>query len=109
MMILETFDILRDRRKSPKGVILAISHIINSIAYDHQIYRFRVFRQSLRETQIWQFCRYAKKTQISLDPKKYRYVGDILICHDDSSGRNSDDKNERCPQQLSTSLSLSKD
>jgi hypothetical protein len=30
----------------------------------------------LRETQISQFYRYAKKTQISLDPKKYRYVGD---------------------------------
>ena len=31
----------------------------------------------LRETQISRFYRYAKKTQISLDPKKYRYVGDI--------------------------------
>ena len=33
---------------------------------------------TLRETQISQFYRYAKKTQISLDPKKYRYVG--VIC-----------------------------
>ena len=29
-----------------------------------------------RETQISQFYRYAKKTQLSLDPKKCRYVGD---------------------------------
>jgi hypothetical protein len=33
----------------------------------------------LRETQISQFYRYAKKIQISLDPKKYRYVG--VICN----------------------------
>jgi hypothetical protein len=33
----------------------------------------------LREIQLSQFYRYAKKTQISLDPKKYRYVGDICI------------------------------
>jgi hypothetical protein len=31
----------------------------------------------LRETQISQFYRYTKKTQISLNSKKYRYVGDI--------------------------------
>jgi hypothetical protein len=31
----------------------------------------------LRETQISQKCRYAKKTQISLELKKYRYVGVI--------------------------------
>jgi hypothetical protein len=31
----------------------------------------------LRETQISRFYRYAKKTQISLNPKKCRYVGDI--------------------------------
>ena len=30
----------------------------------------------MRETQISQFFRYAKKTQIYLGPKKYRYVGD---------------------------------
>jgi hypothetical protein len=29
----------------------------------------------LRVSEIYQNCRYAKKTQISLDPKKYRYVG----------------------------------
>jgi hypothetical protein len=31
----------------------------------------------LRIYVFYQKCRYAKKTQISLDPKKYRYVGDI--------------------------------
>ena len=31
----------------------------------------------LRETQISQKYRYAKKTQISLDLKKYRYVVEI--------------------------------
>jgi len=31
----------------------------------------------LRETQISQKYRYPKKTQLSLDPKKYRYVGEI--------------------------------
>ena len=30
----------------------------------------------LRVSEIYQNCRYAKKTQISLDLKKYRYVGD---------------------------------
>jgi hypothetical protein len=33
----------------------------------------------LRETQVSQKYRYAKKTQISLDLKKYRYVG--VICN----------------------------
>ena len=28
--------------------ILAIPHVMKSICYKHQIYRFRVFRQSLR-------------------------------------------------------------
>jgi hypothetical protein len=32
---------------------------------------------TLRVSKIYQNCRYPKKTQISLDPKKYRYVGDI--------------------------------
>jgi hypothetical protein len=41
-------DILRDCRKSPKMAILAISHVIKSMTYKHQIHRFRVFRQSLR-------------------------------------------------------------
>jgi hypothetical protein len=31
----------------------------------------------LRVLQVHQNYRYAKKTQISLDLKKYRYVGDI--------------------------------
>ena len=31
----------------------------------------------LRLSQLYQYCRYAKKTQISLDLKKYRYVGVI--------------------------------
>ncbi len=31
----------------------------------------------LRVSEICQNYRYAKKTQISLDPKKYRYVGEI--------------------------------
>ena len=30
----------------------------------------------LRVSVIYQNCRYAKKTQISLDLNKYRYVGD---------------------------------
>jgi hypothetical protein len=29
----------------------------------------------MRIPEKCQNCRYAKKTQISLDPKKYRYVG----------------------------------
>jgi hypothetical protein len=31
----------------------------------------------LRISEIYQKCRYAKKTQLSLDLKKYRYAGDI--------------------------------
>jgi hypothetical protein len=31
----------------------------------------------LRVLQLLQFYRYAKKTQISLNPKKYRYDGEI--------------------------------
>jgi hypothetical protein len=31
----------------------------------------------MRIPEKCQNCRYAKKTQISLDPKKYRYVGEI--------------------------------
>jgi hypothetical protein len=31
-----------------KMAILAISHVMKSITYKHQIHRFRVFRQSLR-------------------------------------------------------------
>jgi hypothetical protein len=38
---------LGDCRKSPKMAILAISRAIKSITYKRQIYRFRVFRQSL--------------------------------------------------------------
>ena len=34
-------------RKSLKMVILAISHVMKSMTYKHQIHRFRVFRQSL--------------------------------------------------------------
>ena len=30
----------------------------------------------LRVSKLWPNCRDAKKTQISLDLKKYRYVGD---------------------------------
>ncbi len=45
-------DILRDCRKSPKMAILAISHVIKSTTYKHQIYRFRVFRQSLRTHKL---------------------------------------------------------
>ncbi len=41
-------DILRDCRKSQIMAILAISHVMKSITYKHQIHRFRVFRQSLR-------------------------------------------------------------
>jgi hypothetical protein len=38
--------------------ILAISHVMKSITYKHQIHRFRVFRQSLRITQLLPFYRY---------------------------------------------------
>jgi hypothetical protein len=31
----------------------------------------------MRVSVFYQKCRYAKKTQISLNPKKYRYVGVI--------------------------------
>ncbi len=34
-----------------------------------------IFTDLLRILQLLQNYRYAKKTQISLDPKKYRYVG----------------------------------
>jgi hypothetical protein len=46
-MSLKTFDTLGDCRKSLKMVILAISHVMKSMTYKHQIHRFRVFRQSL--------------------------------------------------------------
>jgi hypothetical protein len=57
--------------------ILAISHVMKSITYKHQIHRFRVFRQSLRITQLWQFYRYQRNiTKISrIDI--YRFVGEI--------------------------------
>jgi hypothetical protein len=35
------------------------------------------FRLRLRVSEIYQNYRYAKKTQLSLDLKKYRYVGGI--------------------------------
>jgi hypothetical protein len=56
----ENGDTLRDCRKSPKIAILAISQLIKSITYEHQNHRFRVFRQSLRITQLWQFYRYER-------------------------------------------------
>ncbi len=40
-------DMLGDCRKSQIMANLAISHVIKSITYKHQIHRFRVFRQSL--------------------------------------------------------------
>jgi hypothetical protein len=52
--------ILRDCRKSPIMAILAISHVMKSICYKHQVRRFRVFRQSLRVSQVHQYCRYAR-------------------------------------------------
>jgi len=45
-------DTLRDCRKSPKVVILAISHVMKSNGYGHQNHKFRVFRQSLQKGQI---------------------------------------------------------
>jgi hypothetical protein len=53
-------DILRDCRKSPKMAILAISHVIKSITYKHKIHKFRVFRQSLRVSQVCTIHRYHK-------------------------------------------------
>ena len=43
---------MRDCRKSQIMAILAISHVMKSITYKHQIHRFRVFRQSLRNYQL---------------------------------------------------------
>ena len=57
-------------------VVLVISQAMKSITYKRHIYKFSVFRQSLRIYEKRQNYRYAKKTQISLDLKKYRYVGD---------------------------------
>jgi hypothetical protein len=40
--------------------------------------KFWIFETGdMRVSEKYQKYRYAKKTQISLDPKKYRYVGDI--------------------------------
>jgi hypothetical protein len=64
-------DTLRDCRKSPKMVILAISHVIKSMTYKHQIHRFRVFRQSLRITQLLQFYRYETGITRILEIQKY--------------------------------------
>jgi hypothetical protein len=44
--IVKPLDISRDRRKSPKTTILAISQLIKSTTYIHYNLRFRVFRQS---------------------------------------------------------------
>ena len=49
---IQTGDILRDCRKSPKMPNLPISHSMKSISYKHQNRKFRVFRQSLRNTQL---------------------------------------------------------
>ena len=43
---------LGDCRKSPKMAILAISHVIKSMTYKHQIHRSRVFRQSLEISKV---------------------------------------------------------
>ena len=51
---IQTGDILRDCRKSPKMSKLPISHLMKSISYKHQNRKFRVFRQSLRITQVKQ-------------------------------------------------------
>ncbi len=51
-------DLLRNCRKSPKMANLAISHVMKSIAYKHQIPSFRVFRQSLRIPEKYQKYRY---------------------------------------------------
>ncbi len=40
--------------------ILAFPHFMKSICYKHQIHRFRVFRQSLRVSQVDLDCRYPK-------------------------------------------------
>ena len=40
----ESGDTLRDCRKSPKMAISAISHVVISITYKHQIWGFRIFR-----------------------------------------------------------------
>jgi hypothetical protein len=48
-------DMLGDCRKSLKMVILAISHVMKSMTYKHQIHRFRVFRQSLEKSAILLF------------------------------------------------------
>jgi hypothetical protein len=70
------WDILRDCRKSQIMAILAISHVVKSITYKHQIHRFRVFRQSLRITQLWQFYRYELDITGFWGFRKYGLVGD---------------------------------
>ena len=42
--------------------------------YCGQLFILKTF-DILRISEKCQKCKYAKKTQISLDPKKYRYVG----------------------------------
>ena len=51
---------MRECRKSPKMSDLPISHIMKSISYKHQNRKFRVFRQSLRISQVDVDCRYPK-------------------------------------------------
>jgi len=52
VQLVQSADILRDCRKSPKVANLTISHVMKSITYTHQIYRFRVFRRSLRISKL---------------------------------------------------------
>jgi len=75
VFLLQNKDILRDCRKSPKMAIFAISHVIKSTAYKHQIYRFRVFRQSLRVPEKCRKCRYATISQNFYGLKNLWLVG----------------------------------
>ena len=57
---IQTGDILRDCRKSPKMPNLPISHSMKSMSYKQQNRKFRVFRQSLRVPQVGLDYRYPK-------------------------------------------------
>jgi hypothetical protein len=50
---------------------------VNKIFLPDRYFNMTSDADLLRETQISQFYRYAKKTQLSLDLKKYRYVEEI--------------------------------
>ena len=102
--MMSSGDILRDCRKSPKMVISAISRSMKSITYKHQNYGFRVFRQSLRITQLWQFCRYdlyiTKQNPTSQFEKQGLGILSIITFHRLLSGHQLNVYPERLPAYM---------